>query len=644
VGIACRGPAGFAGRLARRLGSLRLAVLLLPVLAVVLFLGTLMESWHDRQVAQQLVYQTWWFVALLVLLGLNILCAALKKRPWKKHQVGFLVTHLGLLVLVGGGLIDSLLGSSGQLFLVDSDSARYARSGRHSAGQAIDRATQVIRVQRSRQHEDGLNAPFDPGPLPWSRGPLPEGAGRVDTLTWSLAALAHPFPRSWSRDTGDGARIEVLTYYPHAREEPFAPGEDDQGTLSPAEIFPAVRLRLASPATGLLPPRWVALQPGRERLGLGPARIEIVAGSCRPEQVHEFCHPPATAALGTGGQLVIGIGGQTHRFDVDSVLREPPMPLGSSGWRLQVEEHIAPGGRGNGHTVRCRLLGPDGTGPVLVAGAERPIPAPAEPDGTPRRPVPPRDFWMWYHPPDQRCGDGAVRGLLQLAARLDGSLFFRSFHGAGLAFEKAGPVTPGGDWQRIWPGMRWQFQVLDYFPQARAGPFFVPLERVPAGEEAPPAIRCRLTRGTATEEFWLGQTDDDLTPVTVGDEQFHVGYNSTLRDLGFRVELLRVEETTDGGTSLRSGQTSFVRLTDPAGDEPGEQRVIGLNRPLTHRGCTLYQGGYQSLGTDEEGRPVGRSRLLVNRDAGAWPKYAGSVMVALGIACMFYMRAYFFKR
>jgi hypothetical protein len=265
---------------------------------------------------------------------------------------------------------------------------------------------------------------------------------------------------------------------------------------------------------------------------------------------------------------------------------------------------------------------------------------------------------VWYHPPDPRQGDDALRGLLQLAAGADGGLFFRSFHrgtadegksgSGGVAFEKAGPVSPGGEWQRIWPAMRWQFQVLDSLPRARPGPYFLPVERVPATVEAPPAIRCRLTRGRSAEEFWLGKTDDGLTDVTVAGEPFRIGYNSTLRDLGFQVELLRTEETTDRGTSLPSGQTSFVLLTDPG--EPGapatgaEQRVIGLNRPLSYRGYTVYQGGYLSLGPDAEGRPVGRAMLLVNRDPGVWVKYAGSVMVALGIACMFYMRAYFFKR
>src|SRR5262249_1452796 len=80
----------------RRLGSLQMAVTLLPGLALVLVLGTVIESWHGRPAAAQLVYQSWWFILLLGFLGVNILCAALKKWPWRRHQTGFLITHAGL--------------------------------------------------------------------------------------------------------------------------------------------------------------------------------------------------------------------------------------------------------------------------------------------------------------------------------------------------------------------------------------------------------------------------------------------------------------------------------------------------------------------------------------------------------------------
>jgi hypothetical protein len=46
---------------------------------------------------------------------------------------------------------------------------------------------------------------------------------------------------------------------------------------------------------------------------------------------------------------------------------------------------------------------------------------------------------------------------------------------------------------------------------------------------------------------------------------------------------------------------------------------------------------------DENARPVSRSIFTVGRDPGLPLKYLGSTMLALGIVCMFYMRAYFFK-
>ena len=90
-------------------------------------------------------------------------------------------------------------------------------------------------------------------------------------------------------------------------------------------------------------------------------------------------------------------------------------------------------------------------------------------------------------------------------------------------------------------------------------------------------------------------------------------------------------------------RSSTVRLRDP---DKGldEQRLITFNEPLEHRGLKVYQTSHAKIGTDANGQAVHRSMLTVNRDPGLYPKYAGSAMVALGIACMFYMRAYFFKK
>src|SRR5262249_37433938 len=100
------GPGGSPAvkRLFAVLSSLRLAVVLLSLFAACLAGATVLESHHGARVAQELVYRAWWFALLLALLAANVLCAALKKYPWRRHQTGFLVTHAGLLVLLAGGL------------------------------------------------------------------------------------------------------------------------------------------------------------------------------------------------------------------------------------------------------------------------------------------------------------------------------------------------------------------------------------------------------------------------------------------------------------------------------------------------------------------------------------------------------------
>ena len=67
-----------------------------------------------------------------------------------------------------------------------------------------------------------------------------------------------------------------------------------------------------------------------------------------------------------------------------------------------------------------------------------------------------------------------------------------------------------------------------------------------------------------------------------------------------------------------------------------------MNEPLVHRGYKFYQSTYEFL-WDDNGKPVSLSGFTVGHDPGLPFKYAGSMMLALGIACMFYMKAYFFK-
>jgi hypothetical protein len=111
-------------------------------------------------------------------------------------------------------------------------------------------------------------------------------------------------------------------------------------------------------------------------------------------------------------------------------------------------------------------------------------------------------------------------------------------------------------------------------------------------------------------------------------------------EVPFTIFLERAEQTVDPGTQQAASFTSYVRLTDESRGIIDEPRVITMNEPLEYRGYKLYQTNYLSLFPDPNGKPVSHSTLTVGRDPGLILKYAGTIMLGLGIFLMFYMRSY----
>jgi hypothetical protein len=225
------------------LASLPFAIVLLSLFAACLAGATLLESRYGAHIAQECVYRSWWFGLLLGLLAVNVLCAALKKWPWKRHQTGFLITHAGLLVLLAGGLLTSLFGIEGQMILIDTaDPDLQARVGLSNWADTIyltgAHQIEVYRLKKPQQlamtrlarllraldrgEEMGEEARpcidrawtfnFMPSPFPW----------RSDEhlhvqLPWELTvlhALASPSP-GYARDLDGSAILTVENFYPH---------------------------------------------------------------------------------------------------------------------------------------------------------------------------------------------------------------------------------------------------------------------------------------------------------------------------------------------------------------------------------------------------------------------------------------------
>lgn len=106
----------------RFLSSLKLAVILLVSLAIILAVATFYESLYDTKTAQHLVYKSPLFALFLATLGVNLSCSALIRFPWKKSQTGFVITHLGIIIILLGSLVTMYKGVDGSAALEEGES------------------------------------------------------------------------------------------------------------------------------------------------------------------------------------------------------------------------------------------------------------------------------------------------------------------------------------------------------------------------------------------------------------------------------------------------------------------------------------------------------------------------------------------
>lgn len=102
------------------LGSIYLAIGLIAFVALFVIAGTLLESTtSSHRYAAYFTYSNPLFIALLWGFFINILVSALRRWPFKWRHVPFLITHLGLLMILGGVLMKSYFGLQGTMSIIE---------------------------------------------------------------------------------------------------------------------------------------------------------------------------------------------------------------------------------------------------------------------------------------------------------------------------------------------------------------------------------------------------------------------------------------------------------------------------------------------------------------------------------------------
>lgn len=132
----------------KRLADPGILFYLLPYLMILLIAGTVAQKDLGIFEAQRIFFSSWviWFGPFPLpgaypTLGLLTICLAIKfilYSPWRFDRAGTIITHLGILVLLGGGILTALTQKEGYLSL---------REGQSSASVA-DYHARVLRIEK----------------------------------------------------------------------------------------------------------------------------------------------------------------------------------------------------------------------------------------------------------------------------------------------------------------------------------------------------------------------------------------------------------------------------------------------------------------------------------------------------------------
>ncbi len=640
---------GFLYDVYRFLASLKLAVISLTSLAAILAYATFYESWHGTEAARAYVYRSPVFYIINLLLFVNILCAATIRYPWKRHQTGFVVTHLGLLTLIVGSLISQKFTDDGQLGLSEGESSR----------QLIRTQKPVIRVRVPEKDDSGRLTAMQEYELDIYPGVFPWKPGRTEKAT----------------QPGDPFQFEVIGYLPEAMPRFVHEKVADGLPMIDAHLMIAAPNQLeAQDVLGDDIGRWLKadLRFGRAARSIGPATIAFQFVPANDpdlaEKVADFLQPPKlTTPDGTARLHYVDKDGKKRFFDwvVDGVARKETLPdsdITVEYERTQEDKVVLDmptrlgaeaGGAANDllfdataeeelGIVRFKVSKAGGPAydhygwPDLVQAPSL-VPGDASRGGTQLIRV------SYLRPRPQ-----GLFGYVEVLGTGDGKLHYRVFGREG--FRTAAELKPGETVQAFagGGGMTGKLRVDEFLPSGEEKLIYVPAN-LPVGQKGNglPAIRAKMSVNGQDKEFWVRRSPD-LKPlfqsVRFGSDVYEVAYDVDRMDLDFEIKLVDFEAGVDPGTEQAASFESRIELTDTKNRINRKPVTISMNNPLIWRGYTFYQSNYIP-GTDASGRRTGEfiSVFQVRHDRVWGITYLGCLIIVFGIFLQFYMKSGPFK-
>jgi cytochrome c-type biogenesis protein CcsB len=571
-------------RFVRFLGKVQFTIVLLLGGAVIMTVGTIVESRESREVAWSAVYGTVWFDVFLFLIGMNLVVAVINRIPIQRQQWPFVLTHFAIVTLLAGAWISASFGYEGSLVVSE---------GSEESRLLLD--TSEIRAR-------------------WQAGATASAPGQAGG-----AGVEAAFPLGQSRRLAGRVLQEEGQGRPEIRIAEYI--EDGVATVELGEAgpggSPGVELLLSSHNDQVK--RWlIAGDPRYQRKDLGPVEIEFRLSG--PEE--SLAESPAGAATPSAEVLIAPADG-------DAPLRIPlPGKLAQEvetgpGLVAEVREFFVHARVMDGKLVELPTA-PVNPAAIVELRSER---------GTEIHTVfanfPQFNGIRGRDPQRPLVASvsltaSAVSSKPRVAILLGADDELRVQLTSALGQHQSESIAVGQTTTLESLGL--DLRLLRLVESAQPELSVQPSPE--GGESGAPYVRVEARLNGKQHSLWVGRGARPQAASFDGSGVLEVSFGPEMRPLPFAIALEEFELIRHPGSRRPSEYRSRVQVKPAAPDLPSRAEVISMNRPLDVAGFRLFQSSYQ-LG--RRGEPD-TTILTVSYDPGVPIVYVSFVLIILGIA------------
>ncbi len=557
----------------RAAGSLWFAAVLLILLLVAMACATVFESTHGTEQALGLFYTSWWFKLLLALLAVNVFAALVLRWPFSKKQIGFVVTHTSILVILAGAYVTKNFAIQGQVGIAEGQTVENFYNDRQDCLTILN-------------HTTGAQSTVDLSASVFGR----------------FVKVDHPKTPPLSLGN---VQVSVDRYLPNSITVKDIVNES-------ADINPAIEVSLTG--SGLDDQAWILADHHRQ-VGPVPVAFKLIATD---QQLERLIAAPAASQPTSTGSIKIEYQGSTFELAVEDCM-DKAVPLGQSGWTVRVLRYLphatvsadqtitSASDRPVNPAVEVELVGP--------SGSEKRLAFARFPDFLSthnKEPVIPELKLIFVSGQIDESPTAPVEVLSGPA----GQMYVRFGHGDQETVTRK--LTIGTPVQTAWEGL--EFTVLQRFDHAMLRESIVPAEVI--GTDRIPALLVKLSTGQETGSQWVQKNQSAM--VTLDGTEYHLDYGQKVIPLGFALKLDRFAVGYYPGLNKPRSFQSNITVVDPATGRQ-QSRVISMNNPTKQKGYSLYQSSYRQ----DEKRTI--SYLSVSWDPGQPIVFVGYIGLLVGM-------------